>query len=251
MTGRFADRVALTTGAGSGIGRAVAIALAGEGAAVVLAGRDPDRLAETERGIRERGGTALAVPTDIADADAVAELFAAVGDRFGRLDVAVNNAGVRELGPVGELDEEAWLRVVGTNLTGTWRCLRAEVEAMRGRGGAIVTVASTVGRHSVLPGFGAYAATKAGVEALTRTAAREYAREGIRINTVSPGPTDTAMAFAPGESLAERDERFAAVVPAGRVAAIEEVARTILWACSDEASFFVGHDFVVDGGSVL
>ncbi|WP_433273755.1 SDR family NAD(P)-dependent oxidoreductase [Actinosynnema sp. CS-041913] len=251
MSGRFAGKVALVTGAGSGIGRAVAGAFAAEGAAVVLAGRDPDRLAGTERAIRDRGGVVLAVPTDITDPAAVAALFGRIEAGHGRLDVAVNNAGVKEVSLVGDTDEASWLRVVGTNLTGTWRCLRAEVDAMRGHGGVIVNVASTVGRHSTLPGFGAYAATKAGVEALSRTAAREYIGQGIRINSVSPGPFDTDMSLAPGETAEQRAERFGAALPIGRIGTPDEAARTILWVCSEDASFFVGHDFVVDGGSVL
>jgi NAD(P)-dependent dehydrogenase (short-subunit alcohol dehydrogenase family) len=249
MIQRFLGQVALVTGAGAGIGRATAVALAEEGATVVVAGRRAEPLAETVALIAAKGGTAEAIPTDVTDAAQVSRLVAETVRRHGGLHVAVNNAGI--IGPRGsldEVDEPAWHEVLATNLTGVWLSMKYEIAHMRRRGaGVIVNVASTVGAHLTLSGMGAYAATKAAVSTLTRVAAKENIRYGIRINAVSPGPVDTPMSRLPGESDAERDARIAAVLPIGRVARVDEIAAAILWLASPESSFTVGHDLVVDG----
>ncbi|GAA3854293.1 glucose 1-dehydrogenase [Saccharothrix violaceirubra] len=237
---RFEDRVVLVTGAGSGIGRAVAVGFGAEGAHVVLAGRDVERLAEVADAVGEAGGTALPVPTDVSDSHSVDALFREVDAEYGILHSAANCAGVWETGCAADMSDIVWDRVIGTNLTGLWRCLRGEVRLMV-EGGAIVNVASVVGRHHSVPGAAAYAASKAGVEALSRTAAREYIGRGIRINTVSPGRIDTLH-------LAGADHGFGSCPPIGRVGGLAEAANAVLFACSDESSYFVGHDFVLDGG---
>lgn len=140
--------------------------------------------------------------------------------------------------------------MIGTNLTGTWLCMKHEIAHMRAHGGgAIVNMASNIGAHGRIPGMAAYAASKAAVSVLTRTAARDHVRDGVRINAVSPGPTDTEMSLRPGETDADRAARLETAIPLGRVGATAEVAAAVLWLASAEAGFTVGHDLVVDGGA--
>jgi NAD(P)-dependent dehydrogenase (short-subunit alcohol dehydrogenase family) len=248
MGARFAGKVVLVTGGGSGIGRATAKAFAGEGATVVVAGRDERRLASA---VAEIGGPASAVTVDVTDAADVARMVETVVTRHGGLDVAFNNAGILgEPAPVADLGQDVFDAVIGTNLTGTWLCMKHEIAHMRAHGGgAIVNMASNIGAHGRRPGLAAYAASKAAVSVLTRTAARDHVREGVRINAVSPGATDTEMSRLPGETDAERAARFGDAIPLGRVGATAEVAAAVLWLASDEAAFTVGHDLVVDGGA--
>ncbi|MEU6675880.1 glucose 1-dehydrogenase [Streptomyces sp. NPDC046925] len=249
---RFAGRTALVTGGGSGLGRAMALAFAAEGANVVVAGRTEGPLKETVGLIEDAGGTALAVTADVSrSADLAALVDAAVG-RFGSLDVAVNNAGVLRAGqPVAELPEEDWRTMLDINVTGVLLALQAEVKQMRTQpnGGAIVNIASTLGAHIRRPGTTAYAATKAAVSALTKGAAAEHVRDGVRINAVSPGSSDTSMSLQGGESEAERTERMKTATPLGRVSSTEEVAAAVLYLASDESASVVGADLVIDGGA--
>lgn len=248
MGARFAGKVVLVTGGSSGIGRETAKAFAAEGATVVVAGRDEQRLATA---VKEIGGDASAVTVEVTDSASVARMVETVVARHGGLDVAFNNAGV--LGspaPAADLGEDDFGVVLGTNVTGTWLCLKHEVAHMRAHGGgAIVNIASNIGAHGRLPRMAAYAASKAAVSALTRTAARDHIAEGVRINAVSPGATDTEMSRRPGETDADRAERLKGAIPLGRVGATAEVAAAVLWLASDEAAFTVGHDLVVDGGA--
>ncbi|WP_055416798.1 SDR family NAD(P)-dependent oxidoreductase [Streptomyces pactum] len=251
MTNRFTDRTALVTGAGSGIGRAVALALAAEGAHVVVAGRGREPLDETVALIEAAGGKALAVTADVSRPAGVRAVVDAAVDRFGSLDVAVNNAGVFRGGvPVADLPEEDWHTQLDTNVTGVFLALRAEVRQMRTQpgGGAIVNIASTFGAHKRSPGATAYAATKAAVSVLTRGAALDHIADGVRINAVSPGATATSMSLRPGETEAERAERMRGETPLGRVSAVAEVAAAVLYLASDDAASVVGTDLVVDGG---
>ena len=248
MGARFAGKIVLVTGGGSGIGLTTAKAFAAEGATVVVAGRDEQRLASA---VKEIGDAASAVTVDVTDSADVARMVSTVVERHGGLDVAVNNAGI--LGspaPVADLDEDDFGAVIGTNLTGTWLCLKHEIAHMRAHGGgAIVTIASNIGAHGRLPNMAAYAASKAAVSALTRTAARDHIADGVRINAVSPGATDTDMSLRPGETDADRAARLKNAIPLGRVGATAEVAAAVLWLASAEAAFTVGHDLVVDGGA--
>jgi NAD(P)-dependent dehydrogenase (short-subunit alcohol dehydrogenase family) len=251
---RFTGRTALVTGAGSGIGRTVALAFAAEGARVVVAGRRPEPLAETVRLIEEQGGKALAVSADVslaADADA---LVRAAVEHFGSLDVAVNNAGVFRGGqPLADLAEDDWHTQLATNVTGVYLALKAQIRQMRTQpaGGAIVTVSSTFGLHATSPGAAAYSATKAAVTALSRGAALDHIRDGVRINVVSPGATETPMSLRPGETEPERAERARATLPLGRIATTQEVAAAVLYLASDDAAAVVGTDLVVDSGGSL
>jgi NAD(P)-dependent dehydrogenase (short-subunit alcohol dehydrogenase family) len=249
---RFTGRTALVTGAGSGIGRAVALAFAAEGAQVVVAGRRREALTETVRLIEETGGKALAVTADVTDATESRALVEAAVDRFGSLDVAVNNAGVFRGGqPLAELSSADWREQLDINLTGVFLALRAEIRQMRSQpsGGAIVNIASTFGAHTRAPGAAAYAATKAAVSALTRGAALDHIHEGVRINAVSPGAVDTPMSLRPGETEADRADRAKATLPLGRVSSTSEIAAAVLYLASDDASSVVGTDLVVDSGA--
>ncbi|MFC9972875.1 SDR family NAD(P)-dependent oxidoreductase [Spirillospora sp. NPDC127200] len=251
MTARFTGRTVLITGGGGGIGRAAALAFAREGAAVAVAGRNADNLAQVVKLIEAEGGTASAVTADVTDSADAARMVAATAERHGRLDIAFNNAGTTgPFGPLADLGEDDWAAVLDVNLTGVFLSMKHEIAHMRAQGGGvIVNTASNLGVHQRLSGLNAYAAAKAAVAVLTRGAAREYIGEGIRINSVSPGPTGTPMTYQPGESRAELDARLGAGVALGRVADPEEIVSAVLWLASDEASFAVGQDHVIDGGA--
>ncbi|POX50407.1 short-chain dehydrogenase [Streptomyces sp. Ru71] len=250
---RFSGRTALVTGGGTGIGRAVALALAAEGARVVVAGRSREPLDETVALIERAGGTAVAEVADVSRAADVQALVRAVADRFGSLDVAVNNAGVFRGAPLADLCEEDWRTLLDINVTGVFLALQAEIRQMRTQpgGGAIVNIASNLGRHKQVPFAVAYAASKAAVASLTRGAALEYIADGVRINAVSPGASDTTMSLRPGETEAERAVRMKDQSPLGRVSSLEEVAEAVLYLASDAAASLVGTDLVIDGGAAL
>ncbi|MEU8382796.1 SDR family NAD(P)-dependent oxidoreductase [Streptosporangium sp. NPDC048865] len=247
---KFQDKVVLVTGGGAGIGRAVARGFAREGARVVVAARGREALDQTVKLIESDGGRASALVADVSDSASVAGLVDRIVERHGGLDIAINNAGVLAMGEVADLPEEDFTRVVDVNLTGTFLAMRHEIPVMlAGGGGVIVNVASQVGAHKRIPGLGAYAAAKAGVTALTRTAALEYIGRGVRINVLSPGPHDTSMSMRPGETEADRAERISRQLPIGRVGSLDEITGTVLWLASEDAAFVVGADIVVDGGS--
>ncbi|MFE9369683.1 SDR family NAD(P)-dependent oxidoreductase [Streptomyces sp. NPDC006711] len=252
MTARFTGKTVLVTGAGSGIGRAVALAFAAEGASVVGAGRTVTALDETVALIEKEGGSAVAVTTDVTRSEDVRALVRHTVERFGSLDVAVNNAGVFRGGaPIADLPEEDWRTMLDINVTGVLLSLQAEVAQMRRQptGGAIVNIASNLGAHSRLPGLAGYLAGKAAVSALTRAAALDHIADGVRINAVSPGPSDTAMSLRPGETVADRAARMKSASPLGRVSSTAEVASAVLYLASPDAASIVGADLVIDGGA--
>lgn len=250
-TDSFSGKNALVIGAGSGIGRQIAIALAGQGARVVLAGRRSAALEQTGLEIDPDGRNWLAVASDATDEESVKSLMDQALAGLQPLDIAVNAAGVFRMGTVDETEVDTFRTLLDTNVIGTWLCMKHEILAMKrqGSGGAIVNIASNVGPHLIRPGTGAYAASKAAISILTRTAALEAIGSGIRVNSISPGPADTPMSFRPGEDRAARDARMAQMNPSKRVAKLEEIASAVLWLCSDGAAYTVGHDLVVDGGA--
>ncbi|MFJ7060380.1 SDR family NAD(P)-dependent oxidoreductase [Streptomyces griseobrunneus] len=252
MTARFTGKTVLVTGAGSGLGRAIALAFAAEGASVVAAGRTAASLDETVALIEKEGGSAAAVTADVTRSEDVRMLVRRTVERFGSLDVAVNNAGVFRGGaPLADLPEEDWRTLLDINVTGVFLSLQAEVARMREQptGGAIVNIASNLGAHTRIPGVAGYIATKAAVSALTRAAALDHIADGIRVNAVSPGPSATTMSLLPGETDADRAARMKGASPLGRVSSTAEVAAAVLYLASPDAASLVGSDLVVDGGA--
>ena len=249
MNHSFAGKVALVTGAGSGIGLATAKAFGEAGASVVLADRREDAVRALAEGLSASGGKALAVLCDVTDDTQVASMIDRTVSAFGRLDAAFNNAGVMQRRvDTAEISGDEWDRVMAINLRGVWSCMKYELPQMLRNGGGAIVNCSSIGGVIGVPGLAAYHAAKHGVIGLTKTAALEYATRKIRINAVCPGTINTPMA----ESLTGGDPKILAEFlkdePIGRIAEPEEVAAAVLWLCSPGASYVVGHALLVDGG---
>lgn len=246
-----AAKVVLVTGGSSGIGAATALAFAAQGARVVVAARRESEGGEVVRRIEERGGEAMFVRTDVSRGDEVAAMIAATLDRFGRLDCAVNNAGIAgpRRTPLAEVDESQWDQLFGVNLRGVFLCMKHEIRAMLGTGGAIVNVTSIYGLKPSDIGHAAYAASKHGVVGLTRSAAADYGQLGLRINAIAPGFTHSGMVDVNRPGAADM---YSALVARHsgmkRLARAEEAAAAIAWLCSDAASYVNGVVLPVDGG---
>ena len=249
MTTGLEGKVGLVTGGTSGIGRDTAVLFAKAGVKVVVAGRRELEGQETVELVRAAGGDGLFVKTDVSKASEVEALLQKAVERFGRLDIAFNNAGIEGVwAPIIRQSEEDWDRTIDINLKGVWLCLKYEIRQMlkQGGGGAIVNMASITGPGRSA-GAAAYSASKHGVMGLTKTAALETAKSGIRINAVCPGVIETSMA----ERLFGAPEVHKYVLschPIGRFGTPAEIAEAVVWMCSDRASFMTGQSLVLDGG---
>jgi NAD(P)-dependent dehydrogenase (short-subunit alcohol dehydrogenase family) len=248
---QLTGKVAIVTGASAGIGRAAAVALAAEGAAVVVADVDDARGEAVATEINDKGGRALFVHADVSDDAEVEAMVNQAVDVFGGLDLAFNNAGIEGTpAPTHECSPENWQRTLAVNLTGVWSCMRHQIPRMLERGGGSIVNCSSVAGLVGFASIPAYVASKHGVVGLTKTAALEYAEAGVRVNAICPGVIDTEMVerFTGGEQEAET--AMVAMEPVGRMGRPEEIADAVVWLCTDRSSFTTGQAIAVDGGFV-
>ena len=248
----FDSKVILVVGGATGIGRATALLFAAAGAAAVVVGdKAHEEANEVAAAIRELGADSQAIHVDVRDSASIAELVRTVRGRFGRIDVAFNNAGVgHDPEPLEEIDEAEWDRVLAVNLKGVWLCLKHELALMTAPGGAIVNTASVVGLRG-FPAAAAYIAAKHGVVGLTRVAAVEFAGRGIRVNCVCPGHVDTPIFRANNIDDPGAGARITADYLIPRLIEPVEVAEAVCWLASDASSYVNGHALVLDGGESI
>jgi NAD(P)-dependent dehydrogenase (short-subunit alcohol dehydrogenase family) len=249
MAGILNEKVALITGAGSGIGRATARVFAREGSKLVLTDVVEAGGQETLKMVKEAGAEAIFVKADVSKSGDVDNMLAQTLQTFGRLDCAFNNAGIGGAGRLThEYSEEEWNRVIAVNLTGVWLCMKAEITQMLKQGsGSIVNTSSIMGLTGAIR-VPAYTAAKHGVAGLTKAAALEYGRHGIRINAVCPAPIYTPLLMSAFEKRPDMEQRYARSEPMKRLGQPEEVGEAVAWLCSDRASYVTGLPMPVDGG---
>ena len=249
---RLKGKIAIVTGGGSGIGRATAECFAREGARVLVADREPGAGEGTARAIRDAGGEVRFVEVDVSDPVRVQKMVEAALDAFGGIDILFNNAGVLAFGSVLDTDPETWHRVLAVNLTGVYLCSRAAIPHMVARGGgSIVNVSSSTGAYDAKGNTAAYVASKGGVTLLTKAMAIDHGRQGVRVNCICPGDTDTPLLR---EEARDRGMSWEDYVvggsdrPLGRIGRSEEIASAALFLATDASSYMTGSTLVVDGG---
>jgi NAD(P)-dependent dehydrogenase (short-subunit alcohol dehydrogenase family) len=246
----FEGKVALVTGGGSGIGRASALALAHEGAKVVIGNRNVQRGEETVAMIQKAGGTASFNKTDVTVAKDIEALVEHAVKTYGGLDLAFNNAGVEgDIAPTVEQTEANYDAVMNVNVKGVWLSMKYEIPRMLERGGGAIVNCSSVAGLIGFPNMSIYMASKHAVIGLTKVAALEYSAQGIRINAVNPAVIDTEMVdrIAAGFGMNKQDD-LVPLHPIGRLGRVEEIAEAVVWLCSKKSSFVTGHSLIVDGG---
>jgi NAD(P)-dependent dehydrogenase (short-subunit alcohol dehydrogenase family) len=245
----FAGRVVLVTGAAGGIGRATALAFGRAGASVVVADTSVDGGHATAAMIVEAGGKALFVQANVTRANEVEALVEKAVSYYGRLDCAVNNAGIEEEHhPLADAEDAQFDRIMNVNVKGVWLCMKYELRQMSKQGGGVIVNMASVAGLVGSPAGAIYAASKHAVIGLTKTAAVEYAKSGIRINSLCPGGVKTPMLARAFEREPQSEKKLKAAHPMGRFAEPVEIANATLWLCSDQSSFVTGHQLAVDGG---
>lgn len=247
----LSGKIAVITGAASGIGRGSALVFARQGAKVAIADINTQGGEETVELVRQAGGEAFFIQTDVSNKEQAAAMVGKVVERWGRLDCALNNAGIDgSMGATADCTEETWQNTIAVNLTGVFLCMKYEIQQMlKQGGGAIVNIASVAGLVGY-PGLPAYVASKHGVVGLTKNAAIEYAKQGIRVNAVCPGAIRTPMLEDAIRQGLIPEEQLAGLAPLGRLGLPEEIGEAAAWLCSEKSSFMIGQAVPVDGGWV-
>jgi NAD(P)-dependent dehydrogenase (short-subunit alcohol dehydrogenase family) len=252
MEREFEGKVAIVTGSGSGMGRASALAFAREGAKVIVSDVIVEGGEQTVSMIKERGGEATFIKTDVSKESEVKEMVDRTVEIYGHLDCAHNNAGVAAIrAPITECTENDWDRVMSINLKGVWLCMKHEIRQMLKKGKGAIVNTSSMTAVKPLPNIAAYVASKAGVSGLTKAAALEYTKFGIRVNAICPGTILTPFVERRIGGDPQVEAQFKAAMLVGRFGTAEEIAEAVLWLCSDSASFVIGHNMIVDGGMLI
>lgn len=251
MAGTMEGKVAVVTGGGMGIGRAIALGFAGEGVCVVVADINENAGKETVELVEKAGSKAFFVQCDVTKGKEVKAMVEAAVRKFGRLDYACNNAGIHPEKlprPLPEIEDSLWDLVMEVNLKSVFLCMKSEIAQMEKQGGGVIVNTASLAGLLAEPGFPLYTVSKHGVIGLTKAAAFDYVKKGIRINAVCPTPVDTPMLAAAPEEVRNALE---AMLPMGRIAKPEEIAGAIIWLCSDLAAYVTGISLVIDGGASI